>query len=117
MFEESPLITAPSSSMDLVRRDIFTGDPPVVLRCNNTGTPAPQTQWFFNGVSLRVSTGLQVTISNPQQLNSGIYQCFVSNGVVPASLENVTRTWILEITDPSMYIDRTLFRHYFLILQ
>ncbi len=98
------------SSIDLVMRDIIAGGPPVVLSCSSTGMPLPHVLWFYNSISIPISnssgvlvTAHQLTISYPVTTKSGMYQCFVDNGV-SAPLNNVQRTWIVEISEPSMVI-------------
>lgn len=96
------------SSIDLVRRNIIAGGPPVVLSCSNTGMPLPHVLWFYNSIPISNSSGVlvtghQLTISYPVTTKSGMYQCFVDNGV-SAPLNDVQRTWIVEISEPSMVI-------------
>ena len=103
-------ITIPTiQSPDLVQRGTIAGGPSVILKCDSTGTPGPSLRWFYNGGPISGSSGVsengaQVTIPTPQVDNSGIYQCFVSNGVEGA-LENRQRTWIVEVTTPSRWRD------------
>ncbi len=88
-----------------MKRNILEGDESVMLSCNSTGIPAVRIEWFHNGNLVTRIQGIEVnnaqlTISNPKPVHSGMYQCFVSNGVV-APLEDVQRTWTVEIIRPS----------------
>ncbi len=98
------MITA-SPSNELVRRGIIAGGEPVVLRCDSNGMPNPTAAWFYNGdliygtMNGATVNSAQVTISSPRTANTGVYQCFVSNGV-SASIADIQRTFIVEVTEP-----------------
>ena len=66
--------------------DVYEKSQIVTLECGNTGDPAPNVTWFYNGQSVSEVCGVNIMTASsmlqipPNYCNSGLYQCVVSNG-------------------------------------
>ena len=84
-------------------REVFVGSRPLTFECEAVGTPDPELniEWFFNGRPIDPTSGVStvgnaLTIASPQVMNSGVYQCIVSNW-----FGDDQSAWLLEIRNTS----------------
>ena len=81
------------------------GGGPVEYPCIASGIPPPTVTWYYNGAIVQsgggvvVGVGGTLRIAEPQVNNSGIYHCIVSN-----MFGEDSRTWVLEVRQPGIYI-------------
>ena len=97
LFTELPRITmSPPDNREIVAREEN-----LMYSCEFEGSPTPTIQWFFNSQPIAAESGVSVSdntlmIAAPQESNSGVYQCIVSN-----QFGDDQAAWLLEIRPSS----------------
>ena len=108
---EQANITSPTEETT-VDRERLVGGGSVTYTCVVEGVPPPIPTWYYNGGDLPEGVsmnGEELTISDPQVGQSGIYQSVITNRFGGRQFRD-SRTWILEVREPGKEVDDYYFQ-------